>query len=165
MSILNYKDSSQITFSCLPRPKKRSVKCEKDAGYSPALRLQNSYYLIHKFVQKTANPYTRLSLRHFVSFNSRMRHFTAEGDWAGRVILANVLKRPEYTGECQSCFSINPKCLKSYRYLIVGDPKKGELIFRRAVNRWKEARTQEREDEPTFFKLCSDFKWFAQEMS
>ena len=34
VSILNYKDSSQITFSCLPRPKKRSDKCEKDAGYS-----------------------------------------------------------------------------------------------------------------------------------
>ena len=92
-------------------------------------------------------------------------HIHLKSTRVGRVILANVLKRPEYTGECQSCFSINPKCLKSYRYLIVGDPKKGELIFRRAVNRWKEARTQEREDEPTFFKLCSDFKWFAQEMS
>ena len=70
MSILNYKHSSQITFSCLPHPKKRYDKMGEYTTYS-LVALTAQFLLPYSYIRpENCQAHTRLSLHHFVYFNA-----------------------------------------------------------------------------------------------
>ena len=91
MSILNYKHSSQITFSCLPHPKKRQDKMGEYTTYS-LVALTAQFLLPYSYIRpENCQAHTRLSLHHFVYFNAHAP-FHTRGRLGTIIYISNATK-------------------------------------------------------------------------